>query len=260
MSRIKETLKGLRNRGEKALVVYITGGYPSLEITEEMVVRLAGSGADIIEIGIPFSDPIADGPVIQSASCQALEGEVTVTGILEMVYRVRRHISVPLVLMSYYNPIMQMGLQEFCHHAVRCGVDGLIVPDLPREESAPLIESAEHEGIDVVPLVAPTSPPERIAAICAQARGFVYCVSVAGVTGERQQIKTDLVSLTGAIRQCTALPLVIGFGVGDAATAGSLAPLCDGVVVGSALVRLMMEGSFDRAEELAREIKSAINP
>ncbi|MGE5543646.1 MAG: tryptophan synthase subunit alpha, partial [Bacillota bacterium] len=222
MSRIGETLQVLNSRGEKALIAYITGGYPSLDITGQMVMRLAGCGADIIEIGIPFSDPVADGPVIQTASYQALEGGVTVNGILDMVRRVRHHTSVPLVLMSYYNPILQMGLPEFCCSAVRSGVDGLIVPDLPLEERTPLLQCAKQAGLDVVPLVAPTSGPERIAAICAQACGFVYCISVAGVTGERQEIKTDLARLTGAIRQCTDLPLVIGFGVGDAATARDL--------------------------------------
>lgn len=259
MSRIKKTLETLTSRGEKALVAYITGGYPSLEITGQMAVRLAGCGADVIEIGVPFSDPVADGPVIQTASCRALEGGVTVAGILEMAGRVRRNTQVPLVMMSYYNPILQMGLPEFCTCAAENGVDGLIVPDLPLEESTPLLDFAKQAGLEMVPLVAPTSSPERIAAICTRASGFVYCVSVAGVTGERQEIKTDLASLTGAIRQCTDLPLVIGFGVGDAATARNLAPFCDGVVVGSALVRLMMEGSLDGAEELAREIKSAIN-
>lgn len=259
VSRIKERFKVLTDRGEKALVAYITGGYPSLEVAGQMVLGLAECGADIIEIGVPFSDPIADGPVIQTASYRALQGGVTVAGILEMVRRVRQQSPVPLVLMSYYNPILQMGLQEFCCQAARSGVDGLIIPDLPLEESFPLLQIAEQAGIDVVPLVAPTSNRERIAAICARACGFVYCVSVTGVTGEREEINTDLVSRTGLIRQCTDLPLVIGFGVGNAAIARNLAPICDGVVVGSALMRLIMEDSFDRAQELVREIKSAIN-
>lgn len=259
MSRITETMNSLSKRGEKALVTYITGGYPSLELTEEMLIQLANNGADIIEIGIPFSDPVADGPVIQSASYHALEGGTTVKGILEMIGRVRKQISTPLVLMSYYNPILQMGLERFCRYAAENGVDGLIVPDLPIEEAGPLLKSADHAGLELVPLVAPTSTPERIAAICDQARGFVYCVSVAGVTGERQEIRTDLASITSTIRQCTSLPRVIGFGVGDASTARTLASLCDGVVVGSAIVRLMTEGSFKQAEELIREIRSAIN-
>jgi tryptophan synthase alpha chain len=259
VSRIRERFKVLTGRGEKALVAYITGGYPSLEVAGQMVLGLAECGADIIEIGVPFSDPIADGPVIQTASYQALQGGVTVAGILEMVQRVRQQSSIPLVLMSYYNPILQMGLQEFCYQAARSGVDGLIVPELPREESLPLLQAAEQAAIDVVPLVAPASNRERIAAICARARGFVYCVSVTGITGEREEINTDLASLTGTIRKCTDLPLVIGFGVGNANTARNLAPLCDGVVVGSALMRLIIGDSFDRAGELVREIKSAIN-
>lgn len=258
MSRIKDTFDTLKSRGEKALITYLTGGDPSLAATRELVLSMARSGADIVEIGIPFSDPLADGPVIQAASLRALSAGSTVAGLLNTVRNIRRDSQVPIVLMTYYNPVMQYGLGQFTIDAVQSGVDGLIVPDLPYEESEPLRLQADQNGLDLIPLVAPTSTPARLSAICSAARGFVYCVAVTGVTGTRVQIETDLDALTREVRRHTNLPVAIGFGVSGPESAARVSGYCDGVVVGSALVKLIGEKDNDRVEELTTQLKQAL--
>ncbi|MGQ9511916.1 tryptophan synthase subunit alpha [Thermodesulfitimonas sp.] len=260
MSRIAATFTGLRKRGAKGLITYLTAGDPDLERTAALITAMDQAGADIIEVGIPFSDPLADGPVIQAAANRALAGGVTVAKILGMVAQVRAAVAAPLVLMTYYNPVFQQGLEAFCRRAAETGVDGIIVPDLPYEESGPLLHAADHYGIDLIPLVAPTSTPSRIAAICARARGFIYCVSVTGVTGMRETIETDLKSLSQTIRQHTDLPVAIGFGVSGPEAAARLAPFCDAVVVGSAIVRLIGDGAFEEVGRFTAALKQALSP
>lgn len=258
MSRIAATFAGLRERGEKGLITYLTAGDPDLGRSAALITAMARAGADIVEIGIPFSDPLADGPVIQAASSRALAGGVTVKKILAMVAAVRQEITCPLVLMTYYNPVLQQGLATFCRQAAESGVDGIIVPDLPYEESGPLLRWADHYGLDLIPLVAPTSTPARIAAICRQARGFIYCVSVTGVTGMREKIETDLQALSSLIRKETELPVAIGFGVSGPEAAARIATFCDAVVVGSAIVRLIGEGAFEEVERFTAALKTAL--
>ncbi|MEW6183671.1 MAG: tryptophan synthase subunit alpha [Bacillota bacterium] len=258
MSRIKSAFEKLQARREKGLITYLTGGDPSLEKTFELILVMARAGADIIEIGIPFSDPMADGPVIQAASNRALAGGTTVSGVLRMTREVRRETEIPLVLMTYYNPVYQYGLEVFCRHAVDAGVDGLIIPDLPYEESRPLQEYADRCGLDLIPLVAPTSTPERVAAICSRARGFIYCVAVTGVTGMRREIETDLEGLSSMVRTYANLPVTIGFGVSGPESALKIASFCDAVVVGSAIVNIIGQGAFGEVEKLTSELKSAL--
>lgn len=258
MSRIEKTFMALRRNGGKGLITYITGGDPGLPVTRELILTMARSGADIVEVGIPFSDPIADGPVIQAASNRALGGGVTVDGILNTIRQVRKETAVPIVLMTYYNPILQYGLESFCRSAVESGADGLIVPDLPYEESGPLGGHADRHGLDLIPLVAPTSTPARVTGICAQARGFVYCVAVTGVTGARERIETDLAALSRLVRDCTSLPVAIGFGVSGPEAAVRIAPYCDAVVVGSAIVSLVAQGDFRGVELLTADLKKAL--
>ncbi|MEW6448114.1 MAG: tryptophan synthase subunit alpha [Bacillota bacterium] len=258
MSRIAQAFGRLKERGEKGLITYLMAGDPDLGRTEELIALMAGAGADIIEIGIPFSDPLADGPIIQAAANRALSNGVTVRGILEAVGRMRKKVNLPLVLMTYYNPVLQYGLENFCCSAAENGVDGLIVPDLPLEESGLLREYTGRRGIDLIPLVAPTSTQERLAAICAAARGFVYCVSVTGVTGVRERIETDLRTLSVLIRNCTDLPVAIGFGVSGPDAAVRVAPYCDAVVVGSALVRLIGENAYGEVGKLTAALKTAL--
>lgn len=260
MSRIAETFAALRQRGAKGLITYLTAGDPDLERTAALIAVMDRAGADIIEIGIPFSDPLADGPVIQAASNRALAAGVTVDKILAMVAAVRAAVAAPLVLMTYYNPVFQRGLEAFCRRAAESGVDGVIVPDLPYEESGPLLRAADRHGIDLIPLVAPTSTPSRIAAICAQARGFIYCVSVTGVTGMRETIETDLRRLGDSVRQHTNLPVAIGFGVSGPEAAARVASFCDAVVVGSAIVRLIGDGAFEEVGRFTAALKRALGP
>ncbi len=258
MSRIDKTFQALRRNGAKGLITYITGGDPGLPVTLQLVLAMARSGADIIEVGIPFSDPIADGPVIQAASNRALAGGVTVDGILDTIRSAREKTAVPLVIMTYYNPIFQYGLEPFCRRAVESGADGLIVPDLPLEESGPLKDHADRYGIDLIPLVAPTSTPPRVKDICAQARGFVYCVAVTGVTGARERIETDLAALSGLVRGFTSLPVAIGFGISGPEAALRTASYCDAVVVGSAIVSLVAQNDYKGVELLTADLKQAL--
>ncbi len=258
MSLIKKTFDDLAKRCEKGLITYITGGDPDLKTSRSLINAIARAGADIIEIGIPFSDPLADGPVIQAASNRALAGGVTVSSILKMVGGARRDISKPIVLMTYYNPIFQYGLKAFCHQAKDNGVDGIIVPDLPYEESEALRSYADQCGIDLINMVAPTSYLSRVKAICSSGRGFIYCVSVTGVTGVRGHISTDLHAFSSLIRQCTDMPLAIGFGISGPEAAAFAAPFCDAVIVGSALVSLIAERKYEKVEELTAAIKIAL--
>lgn len=259
MSRIQETLSGLRRRGEKALIAYLTGGFPDLDTTREIVLAMEDGGADIIEIGIPFSDPIADGPTIQFAATQALQAGIRVVDLLHLVAELRQQTAVPLVLMTYYNPVFSFGLECFCQQAAACGVDGLIVPDLSYEESAPLRVAAENNNLDLIPLIAPTSTAGRIKTICSGASGFIYCVSVTGVTGGQEEIRTDLSALSSMIKSCTNLPVAIGFGISDPSTARQVAQFADAVVVGSSLVRLVIEGRYQEIKPRVTELKSAVH-
>lgn len=259
MSRINIVFQELNTRGEKALIAYLTGGFPSARKTRETILDMVAGGADIIEIGIPFSDPVADGPVIQLASQQALESGIGIRDLLTVVQELREETSVPIAFMTYYNPILQFGLKDFCRQSVNAGVDGFIVPDLPAEENTPLQDLADQYGLDLIPLVAPTSPPERIKAICSRGSGFVYCISVTGVTGGNAAINTDLYTLGSTVKSCTSLPVAIGFGVSDPAAARQVAPHADAVVVGSALVRLMIDNRYEEIQDFVRELKRAIN-
>jgi len=261
---LENKLMEMQRRGEKALIPYICGGDPGLEETVRLVPALALAGADVVEIGIPFSDPVADGPVIQKAAARALAAGATTAKILGAVTEIRRHTDVPIVLMSYYNPIYSFGVEKFAEAAVDAGVDGVIVPDIPLEESGPLRQAAAASGLAVVPLVAPNSGPERLAAITAAGSGFIYCVSVKGVTGVRQEIDTDITKFISCVRSHTKLPLAVGFGISGPEQAAQMAGYCDAVVVGSALVEIISgKGkSPDLIPAVARrvrEIKQALN-
>ncbi len=258
MSIITERLKNLVSSGEKGLITYMTGGDPDIKSSLKIMLSMAKAGADIIEVGLPFSDPVADGPVIQAASNRALANGAAAGSILQMIADARQEISVPIVIMSYYNPILQFGLQEFCAQAQASGVNGMIIPDLPYEESEMLRIYADEYQLDLIPMVAPTTTPERLEVICSSARGFIYCVSVAGVTGVREHIETDLNLLSSTVRRYTDLPLAIGFGVSGPARARDMAPFCDAVIVGSALVELIAEQKYKEMEKLTEDIKAAL--
>jgi tryptophan synthase alpha chain len=238
-SRLDATFAALRARRERALVPYFTVGDPSIAASRQLVVEAARRGADVIELGIPFSDPLADGPVIQRATQRALAAGVTLPRVLEMVREMRGEVSVPLVFLTYYNPILAFGLKAFCRTAVEAGVDGVIVADLPPEEAAPLQAEAEPAGLDLVHLVAPTSTPERMRRIARASQGFIYMVSLTGVTGERAAVAPELTQQLRALRAITTRPICVGFGISTPAQAREVGRVADGVIVGSAIVRLV---------------------
>jgi len=251
-SRLDATFAALRARRERALVAYFTAGDPSLALTRKLVGEAARRGADVIELGIPFSDPLADGPVIQRATQRALAAGATLPRVLELVREMRGEVSAPLVFLTYYNPILAFGLKAFCRTSVEVGIDGVIVADLPPEESGPLRAEAMAAGLDLVHLVAPTSTPERMRKIARASEGFVYMVSLTGVTGERTALATEeLAQQLRALRAITTKPVCVGFGIGTPEQAALVGRLADGVVVGSAIVRLV-ERHASSAELLDR--------
>ena len=239
MSRLDETFRHLRARGERALVPYFTVGDPSLADTRRLVIEAARRGADVVELGVPFSDPLADGPVIQRAGARALAAGTTVVRVLETVAGMRAEIDVPIVLMTYYNPVLAFGLKAFARTAVDAGVDGTLVTDLPPEESDPLGAEAAAAGLDLVYMVAPTSTPARVRLIARKSRGFIYVVSLTGVTGERQQLPTDMSTQIVTIRGVTPMPVCVGFGISTPAQVAAVGRVADGAAVGSAIVRLV---------------------
>ena len=238
-SRLSATFAALRARRERALVAYFTAGDPSLDLTRRLVMESARRGADVIELGIPFSDPLADGPVIQRATQRALGAGVTLPRVLESVREMRGEVTAPLVFLTYYNPILAFGLKAFCRTAVEAGIDGVIVADLPPEEAEPLRAEAGPAGLDVVHLVAPTSTPERMRRIGRASQGFIYMVSLTGVTGERTALPAGLFRQLRALRAITTKPVCVGFGISTPEQAAEVGAAADGVVVGSAIVRLV---------------------
>jgi tryptophan synthase alpha chain len=225
--------------GHTALIAYITVGYPSIEATLKLVPLLASSGCDMVELGIPFSDPLADGATIQKASFAALGNGVTPKLCLDVAGQLSRRVSIPLVFMSYFNPLLSYGLEEFCRACAASGVSGLIIPDLPPEEGSQLETISQRQGLDLIYLLAPTSTEERIRLVANRSRGFIYLVSVTGVTGARQRLPADLEAFVARVRRATHKPLCVGFGISTPEQAGRVARIADGVIVGSRLIQLM---------------------
>jgi len=241
LSRIEKRFKALAKSGDKALISYIMAGDPDLETTGRLILALEESGVDIIELGVPFSDPLADGPVIQRASERALASKTSLKKVLALVKEARKKTDIPVVLMTYYNIIYKYGEADFASHASSAGVDGLIVPDLPPEEGSNLIHHCRKNGIDTIFLLAPTSRDRRIRKISLASRGFIYYVSLTGVTGARTTLSDTIRPMTDSIRKASRKPLAVGFGISDAVQAAEAASCADGVVIGSALVRLVEE-------------------
>jgi tryptophan synthase alpha chain len=239
LSRLAAAFALLRQRGERALVPYFTAGHPSLGETRELILAAARAGADIVELGVPFSDPLADGPVVQRASHRALAAGITLPQVLGLVRELRREVTIPLVLMTYYNPVLAMGLGAFARGAAAAGVDGVIVVDLPPEEAGPLRAETRGAALDLIHLVAPTSTPSRMRLIARASSGFLYMVSVTGVTGARAALPSDLVGNLRTLRAITTKPICVGFGIGTPEQARTAGRFADGVIVGSAVVSLV---------------------
>lgn len=234
--RIARCFAKLRQAGELGLVAYITAGDPALEASEHIVSALADAGADVIELGVPFSDPLADGPVIQRASERALRSGTTLPGVLQLVRRLRARTEVPLVLFSYFNPLLQMGLEKFAAEAAAAGADGVLATDLTREEAADYLRILRVRGLDTIFLASPTSPDERLKRIAESSSGFLYLISRTGVTGAKESLPEDLPALVRRARAATQLPIAVGFGISLPGHVSLLGGLADAAVVGSALV------------------------
>jgi tryptophan synthase alpha chain len=240
MNRIGHTFKDLRSSGRKALMPYLPMGYPQRESALDLVPALVGAGADLVELGVPFSDPLADGATIQAAAQQALANGMTLPLCLEQAAKLRaRGVAVPFVLMGYYNPILQMGLGRFAQRAAVSGVDGVIVPDLPPEESEALHQALSLQGISPIFLLAPTEDEARIQLVAGRTDGFLYLVSLAGVTGARDELPAGLEAFVARARAAADLPLAVGFGISTPDQATRVARVADGVIVGSALVKTL---------------------
>lgn len=263
MGRIGDKFESLRAKNEKALIVYLTAGDPSLAVTKELIFELEKAGVDILEIGVPFSDPTADGPVIQAASQRALKTGTTLASVLKMVADIRLSSQIPIVLFGYFNPIFAYGVEKFARTASEAGVDGVLVVDLPPEEACELRVYSDAAGLDFISLVAPTSGKDRMKTILKTATGFLYYVSITGVTGTAAPKVEDVAREVGKIRKLTKMPIAVGFGISNAKQAKAIGAVADGIVIGSAVVKLIDENRNNSElvkviSNYTREIKEAL--
>jgi len=256
MNRIEKKFAELKKRNKKAFIAFITAGYPSLKVTGALVKEFDRIGVDIVELGVPFSDPMADGPVIQESSKAALDKKVSLKQILQLVGQAREATAIPICLMTYYNPIFCYGEEKFVKDAVAAGVDGVIIPDLPPEEAIVFIKQARRKNLDTIFLAAPTSTSERIKLISKVSRGFIYYVSLTGVTGPRARLPVDLARQIKVIKKIAARPVCVGFGISSRRQVEGLNKISDGVIVGSAIVRKIKE-NINRPD-LVRKVSSFI--
>jgi len=259
-NRIVNTFDKLKTNGEKALIAFITGGDPDIETTEKLILAMEEAGVDIIEIGIPFSDPVAEGIVIQEASARALAGGCTVDKLFDMVKRLRDKTNIPLLFMTYANPIYAYNKEQFMAKCKEVGIDGIIVPDVPFEEKDEFENECNSYDICLIPLIAPTSG-ERAKEIASGAQGFLYCVSSLGVTGTRSEIDTSIAGLITQVKEVSTIPCAVGFGVSTPEQGRKMAEISDGVIVGSAIVKLIGEygrDSVNPVKDFVSEMKSAL--
>lgn len=255
MNRIPGMFEAVKKAGRKALVGYLTAGDPDLAVSERSMRAALENGVDLLEIGVPFSDPTADGPVIQAAGARSLKSGTTLSGIVAMARRLRATSDAPMILFSYANLLFHHGYERIADDAVAAGLDGFLVVDLPFEESGELKPILDARGLSLISLVAPTTPESRMREILGNAGGFVYYIMVKGVTGQRVDVPLDVQAHIAALRRCTKLPIAAGFGIGTGAQAKAAAECADAVVVGSALVEAAMQG---RLESLVRELAMAV--
>ena len=257
MSRI---LSVFNESGHIALIPYVTVGYPSIEATLKVVPLLASSGCDIVELGIPFSDPLADGATIQKASFYALKNGVTLQLCLDVAKQLSHKVNIPLVFMTYVNPVFSYGLEEFCSACTGSGIDGLIIPDLPPEEGSELEAITQRQSLDLIYLLAPTSTEERIRLVAERSRGFIYLVSVTGVTGVRDRLPKNLEAFVTKVRKVATQPLCVGFGISTPEQARQVARIADGVIVGSRIIQLMeAEDDFTSVSIFMQGLRNALD-
>ena len=257
-NRIDQKFADLRAADRKALIAYISAGDPNLEATRELAWAFEAAGVDVLELGVPFSDPLADGVVNQLAAARALAAGTTVHGVLECVRAIRRRSQLPIVLYTYMNPIYRFGFAQFHREAEAAGIDGLLILDLPPDEDALNAELSQQSGLKRIRLIAPTTPPARVARLTKDASGFVYYVSREGVTGERAEVAASLPEQVAAIRATTAVPIAVGFGISNPDHVRQVAKVADGVVVGSAIVKRIAE--FGKSAELVAKLRDFVKP
>lgn len=258
MSRLDTTFARLREQGRAAFVAYLSAGDPNLKTTPDLVVALEDAGADIVELGLPFSDPLADGVVNQMAADRALRAGTTTRGVLLAIEEIRRRSSIPLVLFTYLNPVFVFGFESFHDAASAAGADGILTLDLPPDEAARNRELLNHRGLQQIRLVAPTTPPERLPTVVRDAEGFIYYVSRAGVTGAQDSLADNIAGQVAAIKAHTSVPVCVGFGIHRPDQAAAVARAADGVVVGSALVKIVEQNQS--APDLARRLRDFAAP
>jgi len=259
-SKISKYIEDKNAKGEKILSVFLTSGFPEKDNFVELALNVLDAGADILEIGFPFSDPIADGPIIQQSSQKALSNGIDLLKTLNYVKEINKHTDKPIILMGYANPLLSYGLEKFADDSKRIGVDGLIVPDIPLDEYDNFFTS-KFDGTDIILLITPTTPIERIKMIDEKSSGFVYCVSVTGITGIRKMGDTDnLLFIKNAYDQCTNNKVLVGFGISSVEDVKYYKPYCDGVIVGSAVIKSLMNdnGKYQKTLELVRNLKSGL--
>ena len=257
-NRIISTFNGLKDNGKKALIAFITGGDPDMETTGKLVLAMEEAGADIVEIGIPFSDPVAEGPVIQEANARALAEGCTVDKLFDMVKRLREKTNIPLLFMTYANPIYAYGKDRFMAKCNEAGIDGVIIPDVPFEEKDEFEEECNRNNICLISLIAPTSG-ERVEKIALKAKGFIYCVSSLGVTGTRNDINTNIAELITQVKKVSSVPCAVGFGISTPEQARNMAAISDGVIVGSAIVKLIAEFGKNSVNPVSSFIRALKN-
>ena len=256
MNRIDRTFKELRKNGRKALIPYIMAGDPDLDATKKYIHDLESSGADIIELGVPFSDPLADGPTIQKAAERSLQKGTTLRKVIAFVKEIRKTSEIPLILMTYYNPIFKMGIESFIIKAVKAGVDGVIIPDLIPDEADEFMKLSREHGLDTIFLLAPTSTAARIRKVVKASTGFIYYVSITGITGANLSIGNLMKDTLNTVNKSTKKPVAVGFGVSNAKEAASISKLADGVIIGSAIVKLIAKGKSIKG--FIKDIRKAI--
>jgi tryptophan synthase alpha chain len=257
MMRIAQTFK---QPGHKALIAYVTAGYPTIDATLKAVPLLVQNGCDMIELGIPFSDPLADGVTIQKASYSALKNGVTPGVCLDIARELSRKVDVPLLFMTYYNPVFSYGLEAFCHDCSKSGINGLIIPDLPPDEGSALESMATGEDIDLIYLLSPSSSEERIKLVAKRSRGFIYLVSITGVTGTRSSLPQNLEPFVARVRKVAQQPLCVGFGISTPEQAKQAAQKADGVIIGSRIIQLMeSDTSLQATGTFIKELRVALD-
>lgn len=257
MNRIDSKFKDLRQDKKKAFIAFITAGYPNLAVTEELILEFSRIGVDIIELGVPFSDPMADGPVIQEASQTALKRGINLDKILNLVKKVRKVTGVPICLMTYYNPVFCFGEEKFVKAAISAGVDGMIIPDLPPEEGKFFIQTANKLNLAVIDFISPTTSEKRAKYVSGVSKGFIYYVSLTGVTGQREELPADLRKHLKKIKEITNKPVCVGFGISNPGQVKEISKFADGVIIGSAIVKKIKEniGKRDLVQNVSNFIR-----